>query len=117
VKPKKAKLGTLRSKKELIPFPPTPEETIPEPSIPPSKDEHKAKKKLGTLGGRDKTPKKDATLFHEAEQVRGRSLVVEKEGTPPPRETSKERADKKRLQLKRELEDKAKAPVKKKRKF
>lgn len=39
------------------------------------------------------------------------------EKTPEAQETEEERADKKRDQLKRELEEKAKAPVKKKRKF
>ena len=45
------------------------------------------------------------------------SRSTERHQTPPQRETSEERADRKRDQLKRELEEKAKAPAKKKRKF
>ncbi|KAK5158643.1 hypothetical protein LTR04_005164 [Oleoguttula sp. CCFEE 6159] len=43
--------------------------------------------------------------------------AVASSGSPPRRDTSQERADKKRDALKRQLEDKAKIPVKKKRKF
>ena len=50
----------------------------------------------------------------EEERVARSSAKVE---SPLPREDSQERADRKRDQLKRALEEKAKAPVKKKRKF
>ena len=50
-------------------------------------------------------------------EPRGRDLVETKRTTPPPRESSRERADRKREELKRELEVKAQAPAKKKRRF
>ena len=52
-----------------------------------------------------------------SEGHRGRAVKQEPENKPPPRETSEERANKKREKLKMELEEKAKAPAKKKRKF
>ncbi|KIM97877.1 hypothetical protein OIDMADRAFT_31796 [Oidiodendron maius Zn] len=52
-----------------------------------------------------------------SEGHRGRAVKQEPENMPPPRETSEERANKKREKLKMELEEKAKAPAKKKRKF
>lgn len=63
--------------------------------------------------------KSDAAMKAEDDsQERGRVASKPiKEKTPEPRETSTERADRRRLQLKREVEAKAKAPVKKKRKF
>ncbi|RDW82691.1 hypothetical protein BP6252_03803 [Coleophoma cylindrospora] len=70
-------------------------------------------RKLGGLRKKTLSPVSDG----EQDVVdRGRSKI--KDVTPPPRETSEERADRKRSELKRELEEKAiKAPVKKKRKF
>ena len=54
----------------------------------------------------------------EEESARGRpSVKAERSATPPPRETSDERADRKREQLKKELAQRAKAPAKKKRKL
>lgn len=50
-------------------------------------------------------------------EPRGRDLVETKRTAPPPRESSRERADQKREQLKRELEAKSQAPAKKKRRF
>ncbi|KAK4543346.1 hypothetical protein LTR36_005705 [Oleoguttula mirabilis] len=95
--------------------------------------------RLGTIGGKKATATAtgtgtaSSTPLHEASaaepSTRGstrepsprRSRQPErttaKEATPPPRETSQERADRKRDELKRQLEEKAKAPVKKKRKF
>jgi hypothetical protein len=52
-----------------------------------------------------------------SEEARGRGVKKEPETKSPPRETSEERANRKREQLRMELAEKAKAPVKKKRKF
>lgn len=77
-----------------------------------------AKRKLNVIGSWQKNLREETiTLAPREEELRGRLAKVEKEKTPPPRETSEERAERKRLQLKRELEEKTKAPVKKKRKF
>ena len=79
--------------------------------------------KMGLIGGKKPTgtlspassvgsPKPS----HESSPRRSR--LPEKDSTPKPIETSQERADGKRDQLKRQLEEKAsKAPAKKKRKF
>jgi hypothetical protein len=50
-------------------------------------------------------------------EPRGRDLVGIKRTAPPLRESSRERADRKREELKRGLEAKAQAPAKKKRRF
>ena len=50
-------------------------------------------------------------------EPRGRDLAGIKRTAPPLRESSRERADRKREELKRELEAKAQAPAKKKRRF
>ncbi|OCK97928.1 XLF-domain-containing protein [Cenococcum geophilum 1.58] len=50
-------------------------------------------------------------------EPRGRDLVGTKRTAPPLRESSRERADRKREELKRELEAKVQAPAKKKRRF
>jgi hypothetical protein len=131
-KPKsKGKLGKIGGKKAAPP-PPEPE---PEPALPSTP---KPKSKLGKIGAKKKekagTPAPDSPepkikssphstqeevgSSNTVEDNRGRSNVKEgKEKTPEPRETSLERADRKRAELKRELEEKAKQPVKKKRKF
>lgn len=83
--------------------------------------DHKPKHKLGVIGHKATTPapKADEAKSHDAEETRGRGAEVskEEEREQEPRETSKERADRKREELKRALEEKARAPVKKKRKF
>ncbi|KAH8734654.1 XRCC4-like factor-domain-containing protein [Ilyonectria robusta] len=78
-----------------------------------------APRKLGMIGkkkGSDTGP-----VVPVADEGRGRSrgpVVEEEPSKATPRETSQERADRKREELKRELEKKAAAgPVKKKRKF
>ena len=84
------------------------------------------KSKMGVIGGKKLRPT-DSPL-HSAEELSAtpeapgessprKSRAVEKGTSPALRETSQERADRKRDQLKRELEEKARAPVKKKRKF
>ena len=121
---RKGKLGQIGGKKKAAsPPPPSPSAPAPEPadrsSSPPAIVPKK--KKLGAIGGRDKTPKKEGSVVLDEEngegRERGRPVTVEKENTPEPRETSTERADRKRALLKKELEEKSKAPVKKKRKF
>ncbi|KAN0093768.1 XLF domain containing protein [Hyaloscypha variabilis] len=115
--PKKGKLGQIGGKKRRAETPPPAEEEDAQPET--SKTATTPKRKLGVIGNRHQSPaakKENSPLI--AEESRGRaSAKPEREKTPPPRETSEERADKKRLQLKRELEEKAKAPVKKKKKF
>ena len=116
-KPKKGKLGQIGGKKRRAETPPPAPEEPPEAS----KISLMPKRKLGTIGNRHHSPAHASKNEEEppaAEASHGRASVEpEREQTPPPRETSEERADKKRLQLKRELEEKAKAPVKKKKKF
>ena len=78
------------------------------------------KRKLGAIGLKHQSPamKKEGLSQLEELEIRGRTSVnPEKEKPPQPRETSEERTDRKRQELKHELEEKAKAPVKKKRKF
>ncbi|KAF7902565.1 hypothetical protein EAF00_002468 [Botryotinia globosa] len=115
VRPKRGMLGKIGGKKK---------ETASIPDID-SQISVSPKKKLGTIGGR-KTAIEGASQGEdtpdEVNRGRGRALTTEeteksREKTPPPRETSEERADKKRAILKKELEAKSKAPAKKKRKF
>ena len=118
-KPKKGNLGQIGGKKkEASPIPApeierTTESLSQEAGVIP-------KRKLGTIGRvRSVTPTVEAGgKADDGQHARGRPVVKEeKEKSPEPRETSEERANKKREQLKRDLEEKAKAPVKKKRKF
>lgn len=125
-KPKtKGKLGRIGGKKAA---PPPPPEDEPEPEAP------KPKSKLGKIGGKkvgtpapdSSPPRKIKTSPHSsqaepsssktADGDQGRS-AEEKEKTPEPEETIEEKADRKREELKRELEETAKMPVKKKRRF
>lgn len=79
------------------------------PSVSPSKP------KLGQVGGSTKHTEPPIPASRSPEP-RGRPLK-QPESPPSPRETSRERADRKREQLKRELEEKSKLGAKKKRKF
>ncbi|TGO48703.1 hypothetical protein BCON_0232g00120 [Botryotinia convoluta] len=114
-RPKKGMLGKIGGKKKET-------ATIPEIY---SQNSVSPKKKLGTIGGKKAAPGGASQREDTPDEVnrgRGRALTTEeteksKEKTPPPRETSEERADKKRAILKKELEAKSKAPAKKKRKF
>jgi hypothetical protein len=118
----RAKLGKIGAKKKFV----EPEATTtipqeqsprPEPSSPTPK-----KKTLGTIAhahrpAAEEKAESSATADEDI-QERGRaSTKPVKENTPELRETSTERADRRRLELKRQMEAKAKAPVKKKRKF
>jgi hypothetical protein len=139
-KPKRGTLGKIGGKKrEATPPPARSPEPLPTPSSPvPVPASTKKPKRLGQIGNKASTisraERKEAPQVTEQEEVlveRGRmgvktekekekEIVKEQEkekAPPPPRETSVERADRKRSELKRELEEKAKAPVKKKRKF
>jgi len=120
-KAKKGKLGQIGGNKKRADTPPPPEEARPEPEPSTSSTTPKPKRKLGAIGHKHQSPatknEESPSKIEENESRERPSVKPEKETTPPPPETSQERADKKRLQLKRELEEKAKAPVKKKRKF
>lgn len=110
---KKGGLGKIGGKtREATP----PAANTPEKSTTPDR---KPKHKLGVIGHKAKTPEADKALEHATEEStgRGRGVSKEEEHEKEPRETSKERADRKREELKRALEEKAKVPVKKKRKF
>lgn len=113
-RPKRGMLGKIGGKKNN---PTSTAEIEPQSSASP-------KKKLGTIGGKKATAggssqREDTPGEENRGRKREQAIEEEKirEKTPPPRETSEERADKKRAMLKKELEAKSKAPVKKKRKF
>lgn len=121
VKPKKAKFGQIGGKKKAAETTPAPEESIAESSTTSTTPKAGVKRKFGALGHKaspSKTVKQESSSqTADEDSGRGRaSHKPEREATPP-RETSEERANKKREQLQRELEEKAKAPAKKKRKF
>ncbi|KAF4963744.1 hypothetical protein FSARC_8268 [Fusarium sarcochroum] len=78
---------------------------------------HHPSKKLGVIG-KHNGDKDEARLLADEGSRRGRSTANEVTAESKPRETSQERADRRREELKRELEKKAAAgPAKKKRRF
>ncbi|KAL8952801.1 MAG: hypothetical protein Q9222_001305 [Ikaeria aurantiellina] len=81
----------------------------------PRPDSSSNKPKLGQIGGLNPL-NKPSILPMESSERKGR-LRKQSKSPSPPRETSQERADKKREELKRQLEEKSKTGVKKKRKF
>nr|OQO24459.1 hypothetical protein B0A51_08568 [Rachicladosporium sp. CCFEE 5018] len=112
----KSRLGTLggkaaRNETETSPQPTPPSVTSPSPV--------KAKK-LGTIGGASAAShvSPDAHTSTHMEELRT-SRATSRAITPvnEVRETSVERANRKRNELKKAIEEKAKVPVKKKRKF
>ncbi|KAK2625525.1 hypothetical protein QTJ16_004837 [Diplocarpon rosae] len=110
--PQKRKLGTIGDKKKAEAASPAAE---PSPSAPePGPSIAAPRRRLGVVGGSSKEGES-----REGERGRAGEQFAERERTKTPelRETSLERADRKREALKRELEVKARAPVKKKRKF
>ncbi|KAE8450725.1 hypothetical protein EG329_006070 [Mollisiaceae sp. DMI_Dod_QoI] len=115
-KPKKAKLGQIGGKKKAAETTPVPEESIAtSPAL-----KAGVKRKLGAIGHKtspSKSVKQENASQMAIEEIASRGRASTKEKTPPPRETSEERANRKREELRRELEEKAKAPAKKKRKF
>ena len=72
--------------------------------------------KVNTETGSDKTKQRGSTL-KASEPTRIGRPTVQPRSPSPTRETSQERANRKREQLKRELESKGQAGAKKKRKF
>ncbi|KPM45917.1 hypothetical protein AK830_g567 [Neonectria ditissima] len=77
-----------------------------------------APRKLGVIGKKKENDAGSVAPVADEGRGRSRASAVEEEEKAKPRETSKERADRKRDELKKELERKAAAgPVKKKRKF
>jgi hypothetical protein len=100
----KGKLGKIGGrKKEATPEPDALSERIATPT----------KKRIGGIG----RAKGEKPALEES----GKETIVEEEAprekTPPKMETEEEKADRKREELKKQLEAKAKAPAKKKRKF
>ncbi|KAF4990081.1 hypothetical protein FGRMN_8700 [Fusarium graminum] len=78
---------------------------------------HHPPKKLGVIGKSHANKDKPTSETDEGKR-QGRSTIAEPTADSKPRETSQERADRRREELKKELEKKAAAgPVKKKRKF
>ncbi|KAL8700496.1 MAG: hypothetical protein Q9201_005420 [Fulgogasparrea decipioides] len=73
------------------------------------------KPKLGHVGGMNE-PARPSNPTSKSPEIRGRPQMQTNSPSPIP-ETSQERADRKREALKRELEEKSKVGVKKKRKF
>jgi len=103
---------------------PPPSKRAQNASVTPSPNKHK---RLGVVGGKSIDSQtssyqpsaltEDATPEPARQASPPRARRREIEATTAPRETSQERADRKRDQLKRDLEEKAKAPAKKKRRF
>ncbi|KAF4975646.1 hypothetical protein FZEAL_7581 [Fusarium zealandicum] len=78
---------------------------------------HHPHKKLGVIG-KTKEDDHDPALVTTEDRGRGRSAAKDNTSKTNPRETSQERADRRREELKRDLEKKAAAgPAKKKRRF
>ncbi|KAJ4263645.1 hypothetical protein NW762_006469 [Fusarium torreyae] len=78
---------------------------------------HRPPKKLGVIGKQNDNESESRPPVDEGSR-RGRSTAKEATAESNPRETSQERADRRREELKRELEKKAAAgPAKKKRRF
>ncbi|OQO15015.1 hypothetical protein B0A48_00397 [Cryoendolithus antarcticus] len=112
----KSRLGTLGGKAAQKETSPPPQPTPPVASSPsPVKP-----KRLGTIGGTSATshvsPHTQETDL-ERDQRSSRSTSRVTPAVKEVRETSVERANRKRNELKRAIEEKAKVPVKKKRKF
>ena len=115
-KPKRGRLGQVGGKRrEATPAPAYPQPDA-EAAVSPLKPTGGAKQKLGSDAEPGTKVVEDGSGGIGSEEPKGRPFKQEKE-EPPPRETSEEKADIKREQLKMQLEEKAKAPVKKKRKF
>lgn len=123
----KPKLGTLGGKKAKPPPPQQAPSKSPSPSLKPP-----GKKKPGTLGGKraasPPNPQEPEPGHDESEPSAAAAAAPSKgkgrQASPPPAEeaqeeqgTAESKADAKREALRRELEAKARAPVRKKRKF
>ncbi|KAI7161724.1 hypothetical protein KC352_g26769, partial [Hortaea werneckii] len=133
--PKKpAKLGTIGGRKSQgMPQAPT---ELPGPANSQDKTTSPRKSKMGIIGGRKVTGADDNHGHVQEDASRSRHGIggspspandaeesdrarkPQRESPPPPRETSREKADRKRLELKRQLESgKNGGATKKKRKF
>jgi len=114
-KPKRGNLGKIRGKQKTV-EPPQPEPQSLLAHFPTTAAEGKGK--MGMAGGFDAlaadTKAESSMDFGKEIPDRGRQ---KSETMPEKRETSMERADRRRAELKRELEEKSKAPAKRKRKF
>ncbi|KAK0630360.1 XRCC4-like factor-domain-containing protein, partial [Bombardia bombarda] len=91
------------------------------PSEEPSHSQGARVHKLGVIGKKPTNPETSAQVESGSDDERGRNKIkatAAPKKEPPRRETSQERADRKRAELQKELEKKAAAgPAKKKRKF
>ncbi|KAK7431268.1 hypothetical protein QQZ08_002310 [Neonectria magnoliae] len=117
--PKKGGLGRIGGPKakqpEMEPAE-TPERDAGETSTQPTA--RPAPRKLGVIGKKKESDAGPVTPVADEGRGRSRAPAVKEKDKAKPRETSQERADRKREELKKELERKAAAgPVKKKRKF
>ncbi|KAK3676664.1 hypothetical protein LTR78_003439 [Recurvomyces mirabilis] len=130
----RTKLGTIGGRSKTSTTPPPGEPVTISTTASPAK-----RHGLGTIGGKKagKLTTASATDTNQPRQVSERpsaaasasaTTATERKSRAPerneiarkptlPRETSQERADRKRNELKRQLDEKAKVPVKKKRKF
>ena len=109
----KAKLGMIGGRKTR------PQPTSPEPESKEAETPLQSKK-IGTIGGKRETESSRAPMASATPEHRHKELAKDvKTETVEPAEPEDpvERANAKRDALKRQLEEKAKAPVKKKRKF
>lgn len=113
-KPKKGKLGKIGGKRKQVDGLAV-EETESDPKPKPAQPVTPAKRKLGTIQGHRTNGASDKVTPTKVDKEK--EVKPEKEATPSPHETAEEKANKKREQLKKELEAKAQAPPKKKRKF
>ncbi|EEU48856.1 uncharacterized protein NECHADRAFT_75426 [Fusarium vanettenii 77-13-4] len=111
---KKSGLGRIGGAKAKQPVKETSPPTEPEVTEIARPATQNPPKRLGVIGKKKGDAKEPSSA---ADESRGRARST-KEEAPKPRETSQERADRRREELKRELEKKAAAgPAKKKRKF
>lgn len=124
-KPSKGKLGRIGGASKAYSPPDPAPPTLAEPDSP-----NISSRKLAMIGGKKasngtESPPSEAPRTVErtpaSSSVRkpspARARSVKTSESSAPRETSQERADRKRDQLRRELEMRAQAPAKKKRKF
>ncbi|KAJ4146455.1 hypothetical protein NW754_001920 [Fusarium falciforme] len=111
---KKSGLGRIGGAKSKQPVKETSPPTEPEVTEIARPGTQNSPKRFGVIGKKKGDAKEPSSA---ADEGRGRARST-KEDTPKPRETSQERADRRREELKRELAKKAAAgPAKKKRKF
>ncbi|KAF9775319.1 hypothetical protein IL306_006569 [Fusarium sp. DS 682] len=115
---KRGGLGRIGGNKPKQPVEERPVSLDPEAAEPSTATvSHRHPKKLGVIG-KHKDNSDEATKTTDKDSRGGRAATKEITAESRPRETSKERADRRREELKKELEKKAAAgPAKKKRRF